>query len=100
MKVVWSTTARHDLVHIRAYIARFHPEAARNVGSHIVEAVDSISRHPELGTRTRLVGVRRLVVPGGPYVIYYRLAATSIEILEVFDGRRAAPRTIGPEDEV
>lgn len=98
MRVVWSTTARQDLVHIRAYIARFHPEAARKVGSHIVEAVDSISRHPELGTRTRLVGVRRLVVPGGPYVIYYKLAANRIEILEVFDGRRAVPRTITMED--
>lgn len=61
-------------------------------------AVESISRHPEIGTGTRLPYVRRCVVSGTPYVVYYKLGSSRIEILEVFDGRRAVPRTIGDED--
>jgi plasmid stabilization system protein ParE len=61
-------------------------------------AVESISRHPEIGTGTRLPGVRRFVVSGAPYVIYYKLGSSRIEILEVFDGRRAVPRTMRDEE--
>ncbi|WP_082511058.1 MULTISPECIES: type II toxin-antitoxin system RelE/ParE family toxin [unclassified Rhizobium] len=98
MKVVWSTTARQDLVHIRPYINRFHPSAARGVANRILAAVEEISRHPYLGTGTSLVAVRRLVVSGAPYVIYYKLSAERIEILEVFDGRRAVPRTMAADE--
>ncbi len=98
MRVVWSINARQDLVHIRSYIARFHPIAAGRTASMILDAVDSISRHPAVGTRTKLVDVRRLVVSGAPYVIYYKLDSVQIEILEVFDGRRAVPRTLRPEE--
>ncbi|MDH4413531.1 MAG: type II toxin-antitoxin system RelE/ParE family toxin [Rhizobium sp.] len=98
MKVVWSITARQDLVHIRSYIARFHPVAAGQVARQILMAVESISRHPELGTGSRLPDIRRFVVSGAPYVIYYKLGSTRIEILEVFDGRRAVPRTMRTEE--
>jgi toxin ParE1/3/4 len=98
MKVVWSTTARQDLVHIGAYINRFHQSAARGVAHRIIEAVAGISRHPHLGTGTSLLDVRRLVVSGAPYVIYYKLSADRIEILEVFDGRRAVPRTMAADE--
>lgn len=98
MKVVWSITARQDLVHIRSYIARFHPVAAGEIARHILMAVENISRHPEIGTGTRLSYVRRFVVSGTPYVVYYKLGSSRIEILEVFDGRRAVPRTHGDED--
>lgn len=98
MRVVWSITARQDLVHIRSYIARFHPVAAGQVAGAILRAVDSISRHPDLGTRTRLPDVRRFVVSGAPYVIYYKLSSSRIEILEVFDGRRAVPRTMRDDE--
>lgn len=51
-----------------------------------------------MGTGTKLEDVRRLVVSGAPYVIYYKLDSVQIEILEVFDGRRAVPRTLRPEE--
>lgn len=94
MKLTWATTARDDLVHIRRYIARFHPAAANRVAAHILEVVQLLPLQPELGTRTRLKDIRRLVVRGTPYILYYRLNAEAIEILEVFDGRREAPRMI------
>jgi plasmid stabilization system protein ParE len=61
-------------------------------------AVESISRHPEIGTGTRLSNVRRFVVSETPYVVYYKLGSSRIEILEVFDGRRAVPRTMRDEE--
>jgi toxin ParE1/3/4 len=98
MRITWSTTARQDLVHIRSYIARFHPAAAAKVATLILDAVEPLSRHSEMGTRTTRPDIRRLVVPSSPYVIYYRLQPSSIEIIEVFDGRRAAPRALRDDD--
>jgi toxin ParE1/3/4 len=98
MKVVWAITARQDLVHIRSYISRFHSGAAGNLARHILQSAESISRHPELGTGTRLPKIRRLVVSGTPYVIYYKLNDSTIEILEVFDGRRAVPRVLKTDE--
>ncbi|THV21522.1 type II toxin-antitoxin system RelE/ParE family toxin [Peteryoungia ipomoeae] len=95
MRLIWATTARDDLVHIRRYIARFHSAAAGRVAARILASVELLPLQPELGTRTRLANIRRLIVPGTPYIVYYRLHTDVIEILEVFDGRREAPRSSG-----
>lgn len=95
MKLTWSTSARQDLIHIRHYIARFHPAAASKVARSILEAVEPLCRHGELGSPTKLPNVRRLVVRNAPYIIYYRLSSETVEILEVFDARRAAPKSLG-----
>lgn len=91
MKLFWSTSARQDLIHIRSYVARFHPAAAARIAALILDAVEPLSRHGELGSPTKLSNIRRLVVRNTPYVVYYKLGSGSVEILEVFDGRRWAP---------
>ena len=96
MKLTWATTARDDLIHIRRYIARFHPVAAGRVAARILEVAELLPR--QLGTRTHLADIRRLVVHATPYILYYRLGAECIEILEVFDGRREAPRNLSDEE--
>jgi toxin ParE1/3/4 len=67
MRIVWTELAVQDLLAIRRYIADRNP--------------------------THRTDVRRLVVAGTIYSIPYRVTGETIEILEVFDSRRHAPRT-------
>lgn len=98
IKLTWAMTARYDLVHIRAYIQQHNPAAARAVALRILEATDLLPHYPELGSRTRIENVRRLVVRHSPYIIYYKFDDAGIEILEIYDGRREVPRSLAQDD--
>ena len=91
MKAVWSRRAVLHLVHLRAYIAK---ESARNaawVANRILNAVDLLQAHPELGRPGRLAGTRELVVTDTPYIIPYRVRHGRLELLAVFHGRQKWP---------
>ena len=92
MKLAWTKAAIRDLVHIRRSIAHDNPTAASAVASHILDAVDKVPRHPEMGRIGRLVGTRELVVTGTPYLIPYRVHPKAIELLRVLHGRQNWPR--------
>jgi toxin ParE1/3/4 len=91
MTVVWSPRAIRHLVHVREYIAQEDPAAAARVGLRILECVELLTRHPEVGRPGRLAGTRELVVPRTPYVIPYRLKAARLEILAVLHVRQRWP---------
>jgi toxin ParE1/3/4 len=93
MRIVWTELAVQDLLVIRRYIADRNPAAARSVASRILHAVELLPLQPHLGIPTHRTDVRRLVIAGTVYSIPYRVTGETIEILEVFDGRRRAPRT-------
>ncbi|MBP1848915.1 type II toxin-antitoxin system RelE/ParE family toxin [Rhizobium halophytocola] len=92
-RIVWSTAARDDLIAIRRYIATDHATAARVVAQHILSVAQLLASHPEMGTMTRIISVRRLVVGASPYVICYKITGDDLEILDIFDARRNLPRT-------
>lgn len=94
IKLTWASTAQSDLAQIRRYISRHNPAASRAVARKIIATTDLLIDYPELGVRTRLESVHRLVVRDSPYIIYYKLDETGIEILEIFDGRQGAPRSL------
>ena len=93
MRIVWTELAVQDLLVIRRYIADRNPAAARSVAARILHAVELLPLQPHLGIPTHRTDVRRLVVAGTVYSIPYRVNGETIEILEVFDGRRRAPRS-------
>ena len=93
MRIVWTELAVQDLLAIRSYFADRNPAAARSVASRILHAVELLPSQPHLGIPTHRTDVRRLVIAGTVYSIPYRVTGETIEILEVFDGRRRAPRT-------
>ena len=93
MKLVWTEFAVQDLVAIRRYIGDHNPSAASSVASRILQAAEMLRSQPHLGIPTHRTDVWRLVVSGTVYSIPYRVTGQKIEILEVFDGRRRAPRT-------
>jgi len=95
VRVVWTRTAIRDLVRVRRRIEHDNPIAAREVARRILDAVNKISRHPEMGRVGRLGGTRDLIVTGTPYLVPYRVHADKIHLLRVLHGRQNWPRSSG-----
>jgi toxin ParE1/3/4 len=91
MKVVWSRRAIRHLVHLREHIAKGSEQNAALVASRILNAVELLQAHPELGRPGRAIGTRELVVPQTPYLIPHRVRRDSLELIAVFHGRQAWP---------
>lgn len=91
MKVAWSRRAIRHLVHLREYIEMDSEQNAALVAKRILEAVDLLQAHPEMGRPGRALGTRELVVPNTLYVIPYRVRRERLELIAVFHGRQKWP---------
>ena len=94
MTIVWSPRAIEHLAHLRGYIAHDNPNAANQIASALLEAVERLAELPNLGRPGRVAGTRELVVPGTPYVIPYRLRGDRLEVIAVFHGRQKWPKQL------
>lgn len=93
MKLDWSRRSLADIDNIKAYIRTSDPPAAYRVFTAIRATADRLRRFPRIGPPGRQQGTREIVVRGTPYLIVYRLAGTTIEILRVLHGRQDWPAT-------
>lgn len=91
MKVVWSRRAIRDLTNARRFIARNNPSAANEAALHVIDAVDTLSRQPQIGRSGRIDGTREYVVAGTPYILIYRVRKQRLDLLHVYDSRQAWP---------
>jgi toxin ParE1/3/4 len=91
MRVRWLQAALDNLDAEAAYIAADDPRAARSVVSAIINAINHLGKHPNLGRPGRVMGTRELVVPRTPYIIPYRVRGQDVEILRVFHAARKWP---------
>ena len=91
MKIIWSPRALAHLTALRDYIARDNPGSAAAVAARILENVEVLSRHPEIGRPGRISGTRELVVSGTRYIIPYRVRRDRLELIAVFHGRQKWP---------
>ena len=95
MTPVWSPQAIDDLAALRAYIAKDDPAAARRVALHIVHNVEILlPKNPQMGRPGRVPGTRELVIPDTPFMVPYRVAENTIQILRVFHGARRWPERL------
>ena len=94
MKIAWTRLAIEDLNHAYDYIAVERPSAARHTAQQIEKAIQSLSRHPEIGRAGRVEGTRELIVPGTPFIVPYRIKGNRIEILAVIHGARRWPDSL------
>jgi len=88
MRVKWLAEAGQDLIDIRTYIAREHPDTAQAVAQRILDTVTYLRDHPGIGRTGRITGTRELVIPGLPYIVPYRIKGNVIEILGMLHGAR------------
>lgn len=84
--LIWSLTARADLIRLREFIAPHNPEAAKNAAKSLKKAANLIIQHPGIGTRLEGRQDREPFVPFGKrgYVIRYRIDGTAIVILKIW----------------
>ena len=94
MTIVWSPRAIEHLAHLREYIARDNPNAAKRIASALLEAIERLAQLPNLGRPGRVAGTRELVVPGTPYIIPYRLRGDRLEVVAVFHARQKWPKQL------
>jgi toxin ParE1/3/4 len=92
--IVWSPRAIAHLAHLREYIARDNPDAANQIASALLEAVERLAQLPNLGRPGRVAGTRELVVPGTPYIMPYRLRGDRLEVVAVFHARQKWPKDL------
>ena len=87
--IVWSADAEEDLFQIWSYLARQTSQtiADRQIRT-IRQACRRLGRLPYSGrTRDQLVpGIRSILIE--PYVAFYRVTNTNVEIVRVLPGRR------------
>lgn len=85
MPVVFTDPALTDLAHIHQYIGQENPHAATRVAVQLVAACDRLEYLPERGRPGLVPGTRELTAIW-PYVIVYRVAVSTVEILRVWHG--------------
>lgn len=91
MKLVWTKRAVADLGHICHYIFMNNPKAAAATADRIEAATGRLRHFPNSGRLSEIAGTREIVVPGVPYVVVYRVAPQTVEILRVFHTSRDWP---------
>jgi toxin ParE1/3/4 len=60
----------------------------------ILAGIDILERYPNLGRPGRLQGTRELVITGTPFIVFYRLQESQVEILGVLHAARKWPGSV------
>jgi len=86
MKVVWTDEALRNLVSIRNYIAEASEMNASLVAARILDCIELLENHPEIGRPGEILDTRELVVPRTPFVVVYRVRDGGLRLLAVLHG--------------
>ncbi|MDP1606879.1 MAG: type II toxin-antitoxin system RelE/ParE family toxin [Rhodocyclaceae bacterium] len=92
--IAWLQAALNDLRDIHDYIARDNPAAARRVVKTVRDDVKTLRDHPAMGRPGRIAGTRELVIGRYPYIVAYREAQATVEILAVVHSSRLWPEQL------
>ena len=91
MRLLFAEPALRDLDAIEGHVARAHPEPAARTVLAVLEAVEVLCEHPNIGRPGRVSGTRELVVSPLPYIAIYRVQQNAVWILRVLHGARQWP---------
>lgn len=91
MQVRWLNRALQNLEAEATYIAQDNPKAAREFVQHILDSVQQLSHHPQIGRAGRVFGTRELIITHYPYIVPYRIKNETVEVLRVFHTSRQWP---------
>lgn len=97
MNVVLSAAAREDLIGIADYIAADSPARALTFVEELIDCCNGLAVLPTafpLVPRYESHGVRRR--PYGNDLIFYRVEATSVQVLHILHGGRDYEATLFP----
>lgn len=91
MKIRWTVIAADDLKAVHEYLSEHAPTRADNIIDRILAGIDVLEQYPNLGRQGRLDGTRELVITGTPFIVFYRLRKSQVEILGVLHAARKWP---------
>lgn len=89
MKVHWTTTALRDLAALHEYIALDNVDAAIATTETMVNGIQTLARHPEMGRKGRISGTCELVF--APFIAVYRVRRERVELVAIIHGSRKWP---------
>ena len=86
--------ARRDIHQIWSYYDGVMGEHVANRRIRLIsQSFELLSEHPYIGMESDIApDLRRLAVPGSPYIIFYFPQHYGVEIVRVIDGRRSPSR--------
>lgn len=90
LPVLWRAEAQADLAAILEFIADRNPQAALALYDAVERVVSQLPHHPYLYRLGRVSGTRELVAHPN-YIVVYRVAVTSIEVISVLHSRQQYP---------
>ena len=91
MVIKWLKKALHNVEQAHDYIARDNPQAAVRIVLKIQAAVAQLADSPYIGRPGRVEGTKELVVLQTPYIVIYRVKATTVHIIRVLHSSRKYP---------
>lgn len=91
LPIIWRLNARDDLAGIIRFVAAENPTAARHLRKLLMESVLPVSDQPYFYRESERVPGLREIVAHPNYLVFYRVAATCIEVVGVVQTRREFP---------
>lgn len=86
MRLDITRNAERDLARIRAYIRQENATAARQVVAGILDGIQVLLAHPDIGRPGRIEETRELVLTGLPYIVCYAAGSETVSVLRVLHG--------------
>jgi toxin ParE1/3/4 len=91
LTIEWKASADADLLEILDYISERNEQAALRLFERIEQDVEHAAEHPYLFKPSlRMPGLREIVTHPN-YIVFYRVTATCIEVVNVVHARREFP---------
>ena len=86
MRLIYTEEAVADLVRLRAFIAKWSPDAARRMGTNLVKRIKNIGAFPEMGRSVVEAQDPEAVRDAffGRYVVRYAVHANVVAILRIW----------------
>lgn len=91
MELRWTSAALGDLDAANEFVATQKPAAAARMAARVLEGVEYLLSHPNLGREGRVRGTRELVISGTPFLVVYAVSHDQIQVLRVLHHARKWP---------
>jgi len=91
LPVEWKASANADLLDILDSVSEHNEQAAERLFDRIQYDLEHAAEHPYLFKPSRRISGMREIVVHPNYVVFYRVTATCIEVVNVVHARREFP---------
>jgi len=91
LPILWRESARADLIQIVSFVAAENPQAARRLKNLLEGAILPTAEHPYLYRASERIPGLREIVAHPNYIVFYRVTAQCIEVVNIVHARREFP---------